>query len=823
MADPSTNPDDEDDIPAGEVIAGTPYRVLGKLGAGGHGAIFAAEHVKVGGRCAIKILHRRYANDPEYVERLRQESRFIERIGRNPNIVMILDAGFARDGRCYQVMEHLEGRTLGDLIVINKFLTVRRSCEIVLELLAALGAAHAHGIVHRDVKPSNIFVTYDGVAKLLDFGVSKALYHVDGKPITLKGLLPGTPSYMAPEYIQHAVVSPLIDVFAAGVVLWECLTGQPPFSKQDHAHETMRTIVDRGLPSLESMGFGWLPAPLRAAVERATARRPADRYQSADAFAHAVRRALDLLGEAPKPVRRSSPSLADAAPRRSAPPPPAAPREAAPRRGSSRPPEPTPGANGETGEACEEEETEALPATAPEWKRPAAARGAPVAAPIGDAHIARQSVGEETPGAAGEAAPGAPVAAPPGDGATPVTWMSPGLTAPSPEPPATSFNPALSARLSQVDPLGPTELTESPTAGPTLVSGAVGLAPEAYASGAQEGEESVDGGAGWVLEGDPTQQTSSPFLDADATDMTPAPALEPEGGAYAPEDARGVLEAAPLAGGAGVVDAGEAAPTRLNAGPLETAAQRASARPKNDEGSGSYDFVDYEITDEGLLLEEPLADPGVRPVAASPRPSAAAEDVAAARGRSEGRDRPSPPEGGGHRRAFEAGEAGEAHAPSSPDAASDDEGEAPSGPVSVRELPADSVPARPHSPFRDVPTMMESRPSLTPEATSSPAPATAGGPPERTRPSPAELVRHAHRARPAAFVLGTAALSFVLGSALVGSLVYVALRPSAASPPAASSAAMAAPLAPGALSAPAAASSAPPPASVPAQAPSGRR
>ncbi|HEU4538766.1 MAG TPA: serine/threonine-protein kinase, partial [Polyangiaceae bacterium] len=275
------------------LVPGTPYRMIRPLGAGGIGRVYEVEHSASRERFALKVLNRQLIGHEDPSRRLELEARLLRRL-HHPNLVDVHEAGVS-EGRGFYVMELLAGHTLRDEMRRGP-LEPGRACAIVRQLLSALGAAHAIGLVHRDVKPENIFVTRHGIVKLLDFGVAKVLYALPhaGAMRTDPDTLVGTPLYMAPEYVDGQTPSALCDVYSAGVVLWEALSGRHPFPQKNEI-ELLRAIAYGGVTPLERVGLGHLAAPLRLAVRRATALHPGERYPSAGAFADALAEASESV------------------------------------------------------------------------------------------------------------------------------------------------------------------------------------------------------------------------------------------------------------------------------------------------------------------------------------------------------------------------------------------------------------------------------------------------------------------------------------------------------------------------------------------------
>ncbi|MCU0695885.1 MAG: serine/threonine protein kinase [Myxococcaceae bacterium] len=195
------------------------WELVRKLGAGGMGEVYVGRHTRLGREVAIKVLRDEYASMPDVVHRFFQEAKVVNDL-KHPNTVEILD--FVEEpGRVYLVMELLEGRTLAELDREQGPLPLRRVCHLLAQACEALGAAHRHGVVHRDIKPDNLFVVEGDRLKVLDFGVAR---RVSGGPQTQAGLVLGTPFYMAPEQAAGRAVDARADLYALGVSLYELLT-----------------------------------------------------------------------------------------------------------------------------------------------------------------------------------------------------------------------------------------------------------------------------------------------------------------------------------------------------------------------------------------------------------------------------------------------------------------------------------------------------------------------------------------------------------------------------------------------------------------------
>ncbi|HEY2509639.1 MAG TPA: serine/threonine-protein kinase, partial [Polyangiaceae bacterium] len=215
----------------GEVIAGK-YLLLAPLGSGGMGQVWTAENLATGAEVAVKLLHASRARSGDLLARFRQEAHATAQL-MHRGIIRVFDLieQAAPDGSLAIVMERLRGRTLAERLHSHGPLGVDETLDVILPLLGALQYAHGLGIIHRDLKPENVFLATepDGevIPKVLDFGISKMVRR-DSPPITLTGLILGTPSYMSPEQLRAETVDARSDVFSVGILLYECLTGRNP-------------------------------------------------------------------------------------------------------------------------------------------------------------------------------------------------------------------------------------------------------------------------------------------------------------------------------------------------------------------------------------------------------------------------------------------------------------------------------------------------------------------------------------------------------------------------------------------------------------------
>jgi serine/threonine protein kinase len=277
-----------DDEEIRRALAGR-YRVLGVLGQGGMGTVFDAVSERTHERVAVKVLKKEHSEKKESVARMRHEATVVGRI-RHPNICNVLEFGFVPGSqRPFLVMEKLQGETLAARLEREKKIPVELGVEVALQALAALEAAHAVGVVHRDMKPDNIFLgAGSGVIKVLDFGISKATMG-DDQPhhLTRTGMVMGTPYYMAPEQAMgERQLDARVDVWGMGVLLYEALTGQRPFVAKNYNALLVQILTADPAPA--AIVEPAIPVALSNIVHRALAKKRDERFGTAREFAQSL-------------------------------------------------------------------------------------------------------------------------------------------------------------------------------------------------------------------------------------------------------------------------------------------------------------------------------------------------------------------------------------------------------------------------------------------------------------------------------------------------------------------------------------------------------
>lgn len=292
------------------------YVIRGTIGAGGMGVVLEAEHTSIGRMVAVKVLHPHLGNDEIHLKRFMREARTAGMCG-HPNVAIVYDAGTLEDGRPYIVMERLYGRSLAARILEGRPIAANDAIDITIQTLSALTVVHRAGVVHRDIKPDNLFLVdrhaLNGGAdigpgprvsgapfvKVLDFGTSKPMSGPE-RDLTGTGIAIGTAFYMSPEQVRgERDLDGRVDIYACGVMLYEMLTGSRPFSASSEHGVLLKILSDNPTPVVRLRPE--VASELEAIVEKAMARLREDRYQSAAEFMtalEAVRGAMDSSDDA---------------------------------------------------------------------------------------------------------------------------------------------------------------------------------------------------------------------------------------------------------------------------------------------------------------------------------------------------------------------------------------------------------------------------------------------------------------------------------------------------------------------------------------------
>src|SRR6478752_7390433 len=287
-----TNPDD---AMLGTLAAGR-YRILKLLGEGGMGQVYLAEHVAIEKRVALKILRAEFAAKGDIVTRFQQEAISASRI-KHPNVLDVFDFGQLENGRFFLAMEFLEGNDLADELSRRRVLDAASGIRISMQMCRALAAAHANGVVHRDMKPENVFLqrTVDGeeIVKIVDFGIAQlrskeAEVAETKRRLTRTGMIFGTPEYMAPEQASGKHADLRSDIYSVGIIMYEMFTGAVPFTG-----ETFLGVLSKHLsevpPAMQAVYPGLQLSPeLEAVVLRTLAKDPTHRYQTMNELAAAL-------------------------------------------------------------------------------------------------------------------------------------------------------------------------------------------------------------------------------------------------------------------------------------------------------------------------------------------------------------------------------------------------------------------------------------------------------------------------------------------------------------------------------------------------------
>jgi len=269
----------------GQVVADR-YHILKKLGEGGMGTVYLAEHVKMGRKSALKVMNPGMNTDPDSIARFNREASNASRLS-HPNICGIYDFGETPEGLIYLAMEFIEGSSLTSLIEKGGSLPAPRAASIVHQTADALQVAHDAGIVHRDLKPDNIMVARnrDGsdLVKVVDFGIAKASSS-DAQKVTKTGMVVGTPEYMSPEQLAGDKLDGRSDIYSLGLVAFNCLTGALPFAAETAQEAMIMRLTDHPRTLAQVAPEKPWPEALQVTLDRALARDASDRYTSAAQF-----------------------------------------------------------------------------------------------------------------------------------------------------------------------------------------------------------------------------------------------------------------------------------------------------------------------------------------------------------------------------------------------------------------------------------------------------------------------------------------------------------------------------------------------------------
>ncbi|MGB9378330.1 MAG: serine/threonine-protein kinase, partial [Mycobacteriales bacterium] len=293
---------------APDVTLGSRYTLRSRIAVGGMGEVWRAEDTVLHREVAVKVLKGDLSGDPSFLDRFRAEARHTAALA-HPGIANVFDYGEAttegseQTDLAYLVMELIDGEPMSALLGREQRLPADQALDILAQTALALAAAHAAGVIHRDVKPGNIMIRPDGTVKITDFGIARA---VNAAPVTATGMVMGTSFYLSPEQASGQLVTPASDVYSLGVVGYEALSGYRPFAADSPLTVAMMHIRDDPPPLPDDV-----PPAARALVERAMAKAPEARFPSAEAMAEAATAARGGVTEPGSTAAMGAPTSAD--------------------------------------------------------------------------------------------------------------------------------------------------------------------------------------------------------------------------------------------------------------------------------------------------------------------------------------------------------------------------------------------------------------------------------------------------------------------------------------------------------------------------------
>jgi serine/threonine-protein kinase len=275
------------------------YHVIRRIGEGGMGQVYLAEHVKMKRKSAVKVLHQGMVHDPDAISRFNREASNASQI-QHPNVAAIYDFGETPEGLIYLAMEFVDGEPLTKIIERHGALTAARAADIGQQVASALEAAHDMGIIHRDLKPDNIMIARgragEDVAKVVDFGIAKAM-EADDQKVTKTGLAIGTPEYMSPEQLGGDQLDSRTDIYSLGLVTFNMLTGQLPFPSVVSREALIMRLTEKPRTLAEIRNDVQWPPELQTVMDKALANHPADRYQHVSQFGRELVTAVATMPE----------------------------------------------------------------------------------------------------------------------------------------------------------------------------------------------------------------------------------------------------------------------------------------------------------------------------------------------------------------------------------------------------------------------------------------------------------------------------------------------------------------------------------------------